>query len=342
MVAQVSCFVIGTKNSQAQGTHTTFGQNRVQFHDFDWTYYNSEYFTVYFYPGGQNLGKFIILFSENELKRVESRLDYRMKGTMDILVYNDITDLSQTNLGLNTDFFNTGGTTHILGNKIFVHFDGNHRNLYRDVKEGVSSLFIDAMMFGGSLQEILQNAVLLNLPAWFKPGLAAYIGENWNTDLDNQLRNYLLSNSDNDFTKLARGNPILAGQSMWHFISEAYGKDKIPNILYLSRINRSAENGFNYELGMSMDEIIGRWKEYYTRRFKEDLRSKDLPNPANNLTIKIRKRRTVGHPSISPDGSKLIYSIHDGGFFKVRSFDIETGKSKKILKGGFRSDKLSS
>ncbi|HQD13616.1 MAG TPA: hypothetical protein PLW43_11765, partial [Chitinophagales bacterium] len=81
----------------AQTTQVQFGQNRVQYHSFDWQYYNSANFTIYFYPGGQEIGKFVWTVAEAKLKELNRQMDFNYRSQVDILVYNDITDLAQTN-----------------------------------------------------------------------------------------------------------------------------------------------------------------------------------------------------------------------------------------------------
>lgn len=122
---------------------------------------------VYFYLGGQDVGKFTILDAEKELTDIENKTEYKLNDRVDILVYNNLSDLKQSNIGYGADLNNTGGTTKILGNKMFVYFDGNHQHLREQIREGIASIFLQNMMFGGSIQEVVQNAVLLKLP----PGL---------------------------------------------------------------------------------------------------------------------------------------------------------------------------
>ncbi|MDZ7848634.1 MAG: hypothetical protein U5L96_18895 [Owenweeksia sp.] len=38
------------------GLRQDFGKNRVQFHEFDWTFYRFEQFDVYFYRGNDGTG----------------------------------------------------------------------------------------------------------------------------------------------------------------------------------------------------------------------------------------------------------------------------------------------
>ena len=215
----------------AQSTQIEFGQNRVQYHDFYWSLYESENFITYYYPGGQQVGRFSVKVAEDLLNEIEEYLDYRINKKINILVYNDITDLGMTNIGLNQEIYNAGGTTQILENKMFVYFDGSHQNLYNSIKEGIATILIDAMMFGGNFVEILQNAVLLNLPDWYKRGLASYISEDWNVEMDNELRKYFLGAKKVSFDDLSLTQPELAGHSLWHYIAMNYGKEQITEII---------------------------------------------------------------------------------------------------------------
>ena len=60
-----------TGQLQAQGTTQTFGQNRVQYKTFEWSFFESEHFTTYFYLGGQDLGKYTIIYAEKTLEEIE-------------------------------------------------------------------------------------------------------------------------------------------------------------------------------------------------------------------------------------------------------------------------------
>ena len=138
----------------SQTTQVQFGQNRVQYHPFDWQYYNSDNFTIYFYPGGQEIGKFVWTVAEMKLKALDKQMDFHYRSQIDILVYNDISDLAQTNIGLNQEEFNIGGTAVLRDNKLFLHYDGDHRHLQRDLMKGLSELYVRQMMTGKSFGQI--------------------------------------------------------------------------------------------------------------------------------------------------------------------------------------------
>ena len=175
---------------EAQTSQVIFGKNRVQHHhDFDeWMKYESDNFITYWYGEGRNIGQSVVQMAEHDFAYIQSILEHRINEKLQIIVYVDLTDLKQSNIGNNEAFTNTAGQTKIVGNKIFVYFNGDHNDLRRQIREGIASVYLEAMLFGSNIQEIVQNAVLLNLPDWFKNGIIAYMGEPWNTQNDDALR----------------------------------------------------------------------------------------------------------------------------------------------------------
>ena len=322
----------------SQTTQVQFGQNRVQYHPFDWQYYNSDNFTIYFYPGGQEIGKFVWTTAEMKLKELDKQMDFHYRSQIDILVYNDISDLAQTNIGLAQDNYNIGGTAVLRDNKLFLHYDGNHRHLQRDLMKGLSELYIRQMMAGKSFGQKIQNAIFLVMPEWYRSGLSAYMGEPWNTDLDAKLKKYLLTTKKSDFTRFVAVNPELAGQSFWYMINEMYGKDAVPNILYLTRVNHSINNGFAYAINARLEDLMRDWKEFYLSRYEIDNKDRDSTNGFIASKIKKRNNTEIGDIKISSDGKYAAYASFDGGFYKVFVMDLKTKKAKKVAKGGFHSD----
>lgn len=322
----------------AQTTQVQFGQNRVQYHPFDWQYYNSDNFTIYFYPGGQEIGKFVWTTAEMKLKELNKQMDFHYRSQVDILVYNDISDLAQTNIGLGQEEYNIGGTAILRDNKLFLHYDGNHRHLQRDLMKGLSDLYIRQMMAGSSFGQKIQNAIFLVLPNWYRDGLSSFMGEPWNTELDAKLKLYLQTAKKPDFNKLINSNPEFAGHSFWYMINEMYGKDAIPNILYTTRVNHNINKGFVFSVNASVDELMRDWKEFYQSRYELDNKDRDSTAGFSVSKIKKRNNNEIGDLKVSYDGKYAAYAAFDGGFYKIFLQDLQTKKVKQVGKGGFHSD----
>jgi hypothetical protein len=322
----------------AQGTQLQFGKNRVQYHqDFaEWSQYESDNFITYWYGEGRFIGQAVVQLAEYDFFDIQNILEHRINDKIQIIVYTDLTDLKQSNIGSEEAFSNTGGQTKIVGNKIFVYFNGDHNNLREQVREGIASVYLNAMLFGSNLQEIVQNAVMLNLPPWFKEGLVAYVGKPWTTDLDNQLRDYILNENFESFELLAEQNPELAGHSLWYYISENYGRSTVSNLLYLTRINRSIESGFLYVLGTPYQMVGESWALYFRRRYEAENKALSA-NQGMSVAIKNKRNLPLTQVKLSPNGQRLVYVTNEIGKYKVYLHDITSGERKVILKGGFRN-----
>ncbi len=322
----------------AQGTQVEFGKNRVQYHeDFkEWLQYESVNFITYFYGEGRNIAQSVVQIAELDHDAVQNILEHRMSDKIEIIVYTDLTDLKQSNIGSEEAFINTGGQTKIVENKIFVYFNGDHNHLRTQIREGIATVYLNAMLFGSNLQEIVQNAVMMNLPEWFKIGLISYIGEEWNTTLDDQLRDVILNGEYKDFQDFADDNPELAGHSMWYFIGQNYGKSTVSNLLYLTRIYRSIDNGFLYVLGSSYGKTTTNWEDYFKQRYGSEVTSMEKPD-GDNIKVKNKRKLPLTRLKISPDGNKIAYVSNDIGKYKVYIQDLQNGERRVIHKGGFRN-----
>ncbi|MGB0864205.1 MAG: hypothetical protein ACPG19_01950 [Saprospiraceae bacterium] len=323
--------------AEAQNVNTEFGKNRVQYHGFEWWEYETRNFIVYWYQEGRNVGQSVVQMAELDHEEIRSLMEYRISDKIEILVYTDLTDLKQSNIGKNQVFSNSKGITNIVDNKMFVYFDGDHNHLREQIRQGISRIYLNYMMYGGNIQEIVQNAVLLNLPEWFTEGLVSYVGEEWNTELDNKLRDGILSGKYNSFQDLIEDDARLAGHSFWYFLSQNYGKATVSNLLYLTRINRSVENGFLYVLGTSFYRISGSWYNFYKQHYSEDANVGNALMATEGIPIKNKRNIPLSQVRLSPNGQQIAYSTNELGKIKVYIQDIDGKNRKLILKNSYKN-----
>lgn len=330
--------ILMTSLLNAQNAEVSFGKNRVQFHDdFEqWSQYESENFITYWYGKSRTIGRMVAQIAEYDFREIQNILEHHINNKVEIIVYVDLTDLKQSNIGSEKVFSNRTGQTKILGNKIFVYFNGDHNHLRKQVREGIASVYLEAMLFGSTLQEVVQNAIALNLPSWFKQGLVAFAAEPWNSELDNQLRDIILDEEFDGFEKFAEENPVLAGHALWYYIDANYGQSTLSNLLYLTRINRSEEEGFRAVLGTPFNFVLNKWEKYFKARYAQDEEARQVFS-GNEIKIKNRRDLPVYNVKLSPDGTKIAYVQNEIGKYKVFIQDVATGDRKAILKGGTRN-----
>ena len=325
----------------AQSFNTEFGKNRVQYHDdFKyWNVYETENFLTYFYGRARNVAIPTVQMAELYHSEIQSILEHRTNQKIQIIVYKDLHDLKQSNVGLSDSFISKTGQTKIVGNRMFVYFDGNHQHLRKQIKEGIASVYLNSMLFGSTLQEIVQNAVLLDLPIWFKDGIVSYSSSAWNHLLDDELRDILYQDPERyaDFENLAEDFPRIAGHSMWYYIDLNYGRSSISNLLYLTRITRNMENSFLYVLGTSYENVLSEWSQYYITYFQREAGKMEETVLDNELDLSNKDYVPPSILRMKPDGSKLAYSYNDIGKYIVKVRDLSNGNEEKVFKFGYRN-----
>ncbi|MBK8778755.1 MAG: hypothetical protein IPO25_15655 [Saprospiraceae bacterium] len=241
------CFWLTTGVRAQSGIETEFGKNRVQHHDDfdDWYMYETQNFVTYWYGKARNVGQLALSMAEYDFKSIESILEHKLNDKIELICYTDLSDLKQSNIGIDEVFISQNNRTTVLGNKVFVYFDGDHNHLRKQIREGIGEVYLNAMIYGSGLSGLVQKSIQLKIPDWFKEGLIAYLGEEWSVKTDNEFRDLLQTvSSKKKFETLARDHPRLMGYAFWNYLTREYGKSNVSNILYLARINRNIKSSF--------------------------------------------------------------------------------------------------
>ena len=322
------------------GSQMTFGKNRVQYKDFLWTYYRFPRFDVYFYLNGKELATHTALYAQSYVGQLERKLQttFEAKDKFQFVVFNNMSDLKQSNIGLSGDQqFNTGGVTYIVEHKVFVYFDGDYTHFDKQIRAGIAKLLIDKTIYGGSIGTQIKNATLINFPNWYVNGLVSYLSEEWSTETDNIVRDGILSGRYRKFNHLMGEDALYAGHSMWEYVARKYGERNIPDIIYMARISKSVENGFQYVLGVSFKTLMKDWRAYYESRYQpfDQLGHTVADNP-----LKTRKKPhlVLGQIKINPDGGSVAYTTNEEGKYRVFVKDLATQKNRMIFKRGHELD----
>lgn len=321
------------------GSQLTFGKNRVQ-HTIDrfWTHYRYPAFDTYFYLGGREYAVYTARYAMKIIPELENRIDYTLSEKIQFIIFNNLSELKESNIGLLSDeYYNIGGVTYIVGTKVFLYFDGSYLNLEKQIRSGLAQIIVNEMIYGSDMTSQVKNSTLIHFPEWYINGLISYIADEWCVETDNIVRDGILTGRYNNFNSLMGKDAVYAGHSVWKYVADNYGKSSLSNIIYMTKVTRQIHNGFLFVIGVPFKTLTKQWMNYFTSNFyKHD----DERHPPDGEIIPSRLRRdmVIYQVRMSPDQRYTAYVTNQSGKYRIMLYDAVNENTKRLLRRGFKLD----
>ncbi|HEY0656762.1 MAG TPA: translocation protein TolB [Chryseosolibacter sp.] len=334
IVAVVALFLCSSVAVNAQYTQEVFGKNRIQYRQFNWQYLSGDNFDVYYYDARKAVAQNALEYLEAEFDRITDLIGYPPYFKTKVFLYNSLADLRQSNVGLNRTVFTVNGETEFIKPYVEIANPGTAQEFKEELLFKISELMVNEMMFGGSLKDIFQSSILMNLPDWFVDGASLYVAKGWSAEMDDYIRQLMQSRRAKKITRLTGKEAALAGQSVWNFIAEKYGKSSVGNILNYTRITRNEERSVLITLGVSFRQLMNEWHKYYSEMESKVSQSYVYPADSTHFPHQHNKTTVFTTLKISPDGRYLAYAENDRGRYIVKVRSLENGRERTIISGG--------
>ncbi len=320
------------------GSNMSFGKNRVQYKDFFWTFYKLDNFDVYFYRNGEPLAKYVVQYAASQLPRLENKTGVELDNKIKFIVYNNLTDMQQTNIGLVEDGDNTeeGGFRKVMNYKALLYFDGNYVHFQREIRKAIVRILFDEMTLAGRPVNPLSLSSQLSIPQWFKEGYVSFMAEKWDTEINNRVSDGILSGRYKRLNDLPDADAVYAGHAFWQFVNDRYGLAAVNNVVRMAAISNSINKGLKSVLGMRFKALLKAWRKHYTAEFSAFERKTEIPSGL--VPLKYHHGVVYGQPHLSPDRHKLAYTTNETGRYKIMLYDFASHKRKKIFVKGQMMD----
>ncbi|CAG4993302.1 hypothetical protein DYBT9275_01145 [Dyadobacter sp. CECT 9275] len=321
--------------AQRYPSQETFGKNRVQYRTFDWKIFRTTNFEIYHYQGGTALAKLAAQYAESEFDRITDVLGWTPYNRVKIFLYNSPSDLEQSNMGLSTLDNLEDQKLDLAQSRVEVAYTGDQIGFRKTLVKDISLLFVYDMLYGGNMKEALQSSLLLTVPEWFMSGTAAYISEGWSPELSDYMRDFFKNRKIRKPTLMTGNDATLIGHSIWNYIAERYGKDKISDILNLTRIIRTEQTSITSTLGVpSYNRFLRDWRAYYLDANKNAEQFYIDPKPTWKHQLNEFGSTDVNAVvKLSPDKKWTAVSEIKKGRYRVYIIDSERGSRKVIRQG---------
>lgn len=336
-LSALTVLVILAVSAPATAQYYSFGKNRVQYEVFKWRYLQTTHFDVYYY-GKKNyeLAEFAAKSVESAYVQLQSDFNHEISNRIPLIIYDSHNDFSQTNVvALPTNAEGIGGVTDKMKNRMTVPFTGDYADFRRTLHHELVHAVFNDMFYGGTINSIIRNNIQLVFPLWFEEGLAEYTALGWDTNTDMYIRDAVINNYLPPIQYLSGYYAYRGGQSVWNFIVEEYGRQKIAEILQRIKTTRSVEAGIRQSVGLSLEELDKVWQDALQERYYPEVAERERADMIATLLTERGKFGTYNtSPAISPQSDKIAFITNKRGFFDVVVISaIDGSKLKTLIRG---------
>jgi len=315
-----------------QGSEQEFGKSRVQYSSFSWKFHNYKRFKVYYSGADTKLAYYTAKSFDHYLKEAEKNLEFVFPEKLEVIVFENHAKFKQSNIGLMQDeLTQIAGTSRIFGSKIFVYYEADHQNFNEHIKYAVYQALIRNMLLGTDWKNVLKSTVQSGVPDWMEQGLINYLVYGWNSSIESRTKDLVLTGKLDRFNNLDQEDKIYAGHAMWNYIAEAYGNSAIPATISMTRFTQSIERSFSNAISLDFQSLNRNYIRFYKQRYINDYKTQDEPL-GTEVDFKKKKEAVYYGFKINNDSSHVAYVENIMGQYRIKLFDIKTGKSKTIYK----------
>ena len=314
-----------------------FGQNKVQYHTFDWKMIQTEHFDIYYYDRERAAAVDAARMAERAYARLSRLLHHEFRGRKPIILYASHSDFQQTNALPGEVSEGVQGVTEFFKHRMVLPFTSSYHDFEHVLQHEMVHQFQYDVYSRGRPGAGIQTLISVNPPGWFMEGMAEFLSIGpidphtamWLRDA--ALEGHLPSIEE--LTVDPRVFPYRFGHALFSYMGERWGDEVVGEIL-----QASAAGGIPAALrratGLTIEQLSDDWRDAvrttYLPQVANHYRAGRIARPV--LTERITSGRYNLAPALTPDGQQIaFFSERDNFFVDLWLADAETGRVKRRL-----------
>ena len=318
-----------------------FGQNKVQYTNFDWHVMETEHFRIYFYMEEEDLAGIAARIAEDGYKDLAAKFKHEVYRKTPLIIYSSPNYFSQTNVTPSLLPESVGGFTEFFKGRVVVPFNGSYHSFAHVIRHELVHVFTIS-----KLESVMSRQKLVRMaspPLWFIEGIAEFWSTEWDSEADMILKDMVISGKLFSISRMYEitGTFFMykLGQSICEFINDYYGSDKLVLIFENWWKGRNFGEVVKIVTGDSLDEISKKWEYHLKKRYYPEIADAGLAKgEAKQLTRDGYSLKAV--PINLKNGDKtgewIIFKANKRGYSGIYMMP-PAGEKKKLytlLKGG--------
>jgi Tol biopolymer transport system component len=315
-----------------------FGQNKVQYKDFDFRVMKTRHFDIYYYPEEQKAIEDAARMAERWYTRLSRVLGHQFGQRQPVVLYASHTHFEQTNTLSGFIGEGTGGVTELLKRRIILPLAGPLAETDHVLgHELVHAFQFDMTGRGAGPLSSGNTPSAIQLPLWFIEGMAEYLSIGpvdphtamWMRDSVERNKMPRIDQLDNP-----EYFPYRYGQALWAYLAGRWGDEIVARSLKASiRGNVDAESILQGVTGIPSKELSKQWHEALQAQYRPLIEAKRAPATYGPAVITEKNAGELNvAPSLSPDGLNLAF-FSEKDLFSIDLYlaDARTGEIRRKL-----------
>ena len=323
-----------------------FGKNKITGQRFDWHIHRTEHFDIHYYPSEAKLVPIMAAIAEEAYEQHSEDFEHELQGRTPLILYKSHKDFQETNIILQELHEGIGGFAELFKHRIVIPFTGSLEAFREVIYHELIHIFQYDIIYQKPHARIYSGEFLYSPPIWFIEGMADHFAEDNDAIGEMVIRDASMNNNIVPLPQLHNFNRLSSpfvgyklGQLAVAYLTETYGREKIPEILQGLRQSRTKDINrvFREVLGVELKEFDKAWRQTVKKRYWPLIEDRELPDlVSKNLTEKSRYSHNI-KPVWSPSGDIIAYVTGNEGFLEIVLMSAKTGERiERVTKRFFR------
>ena len=319
-----------------------FGQNKIQYRDFEWRVLRGEHLDVYHYPEEDEIARLTLAYGEESYAYLERKFGHAPARRIPIIVYASHADFEQTNVLPFVPPEGILGVTEFLKRRVALPFRGHYAEFRHTLRHELVHAFHLSVMTETFTRHARTRAP--HLPLWFTEGLAEF----WSAGEDSRdemiLRELTISGimpSLEELTYLSSGLAYPLGGIIHRWLAAEYGDWRIQLFYRDLWRHDSFASAIAATYGVSLAVLGERFAHWMRQRYFPAVDTRRPLGLIGNVVADLGiKPVAYEHPRDSTVG--VLYLSPRTGYMNIYSSDLERPHETHTVVQGERSAEFES
>jgi len=310
-----------------------FGQNKIQYRDFDWHVLRGEHVDLYYYPEEEELARVALAYAEDSYGVLERRLAHAVDRRIPLIIYASHSDFEQTNVLPFVPPEGLLGVTDFLKRRVTLPFTGNYVEFRHTIRHELVHEFQLSLLTEAYVRYPRQRHA--GTPLWWSEGMAEFFSAGEDSRDEMILRDMTVSGrlpSLKELNYYYGGLVYPMGGTIHRFLALRYGEWRVGEFYRELWKYTTFEDAVRGVYGKTLEQISEEWQYWMRQQFYPVVATaKPLAltaRPVAKLAIK-----PVAYWVPEDSASGFLYFSPSTGYTNIYSRRFAGGRPKVVVQG---------